>query len=117
MASPRTCRLFQNSKASPNLTDLQVSFRNATKYIQGLTDFHRETQVGPTAPGGVTSSSVEGIAVLLKSFQKMFSGYIVVWVQLVTLAGPIWNSGRVRYMNTDGFNKYLPGTYLGTQNS
>lgn len=83
MASPRPCKPFQNSKASPNLTDLQVSFRDATKYIQGLTDFHRETQVGPTARGeggGFTSSSVEGIAVLLKSFQKMFSGYIVVWV-------------------------------------
>lgn len=84
--------------------------------IQGLTDFDRETQVGLTG-GAVTSSSVEGTAVLLQSFQNMFSGYIVVWVQLVTLAGLIWNSGRVRYMNTDGFNRYLPGTYLGTQNS
>lgn len=78
--------------------------------IQGLTDFDRETQVGLTG-GAVTSSSVEGTAVLLQSFQNMFSGYIVVWVQLVTLAGLIWNSGRVRYMNTDGFNRYLPGTH------
>lgn len=85
--------------------------------IQRLTDFDRETQVGLTG-GAVTSSSVEGTAVLLQSFQNMFSGYIVVWVQLVvTLAGLIWNSGRVRYVNTDGFNRYLLGTYLGTQNS
>lgn len=48
-----------------------------------LPTFIVKPRLGPQPEGGgggFTSSSVEGIAVLLKSFQKMFSGYIVVWV-------------------------------------
>lgn len=70
----------------------------------------------PEGGGGVYFFQCRGDCRVAKVISEDVLG-IHCCLGLSTLAGLIWNSGRVRYMNTDGFNRYLPGTYLGTQNS